>query len=521
MLTSSQVCQITLSPQGLISKTVGAAAAEMLVKLRDDSFKPLTLAEKQATRKQLDMARYHSFRDGSYMSKDIQQDTNVLRRGKRLSITRDMLDGPQLVQNCTDISGGRLNGRRMINPGEGVGGDKMRFVKEAFNLRMYGIVDEKDLPDWTSDESIRKFFGMVYDKALEEAKSQGVNPSGVPTNRVLDSAPGIFLFTELLKRTERLIEEDFTELWARQIFPVLSLNTWLPQWSFERIDDRTEMPQYVDVTYLPSNAPRGSENRAAALRNLAFWHHAASWSNIELMRYAEGIANGAPNIKLDQRRTNAAVRMMNVKEDLLTFFGDPDVDILGLFSPEAQTGIERVPSGGQFGSGTTEQDRELLTRQVKQIFIDTEAVLRPNTIMLSVASWAYVVDKRYGDAANASNETVLQAADATLRQFGITDILLVPEVGWSQKEEDRLKAHGIADAEAERLAGGLDGEQTMVIMKRDPDVLEMVEAKKLIMYPARETVNDRVEARMLAGGGGLAVYKPEGVKIVTDVGPAA
>jgi hypothetical protein len=40
------------------------------------------------------------------------------------------------------------------------------------------------------------------------------------------------------------------------------------------------------------------------------------------------------------------------------------------------------------------------------------------------------------------------------------------------------------------------------------------------MYPARETVNDRVETRMLQGGGGLAVYKPEAVKIVTNVGPS-
>jgi hypothetical protein len=163
----------------------------------------------------------------------------------------------------------------------------------------------------------------------------------------------------------------------------------------------------------------------------------------------------------------------------------------------------------------------LLTRQVKQIFVDTEAVLRPNTIMLSTRTWAYVVDKRYGSVANDSNETVLQAAEATLKNFGITDILLVPEVGWTQKEEDRLRAHGIAEDEAERLAGGLDEKQCMVIMKRDADVLEMVEAKARILYPARETVNDRVEARMLQGGGGLAVYKPEGVKIVTDCGPAA
>jgi hypothetical protein len=514
-MQTSQICQIHLGPRGLEEKTLGTAAAEMLVKLRDDSFKPLTLAERKAGRKQLDAMRYFSFRDDSQKSADIIGDPNVARRNKRMSITRDMMNGPQIVVNCQDISGGKFGARRSV-VADGAGGDKMRFMKEAWQLNISNVFDKADLPDWTSDDSIRAFFGKVYDRALEEAKS------AMPgTNRVIDAAPGIFLFTELLKRTERLIEEDFTELWARQVFPVLSLNTWMPQWSFERIDDRAEMPQYVNVDGLPSAAPRGSENRAASLRNLAFWHHAASWSNIELMRYAEAVANGAPNIKLDQRRTNAAIRMMNVKEDLLTFFGDPDVNIFGLFSPAADTGIERVPSGGLFGASSTEADRELLTRQVKQIFVDTEAVLRPNTIMLSTRTWAYVVDKRYGSVANDSNETVLQAAEATLKNFGITDILLVPEVGWAQKEQDRLRAHGIAEDEAKRLAGGIAEKQCMVVMKRDADVLEMVEAKSRILYPARETVNDRVEARMLQGGGGLAVYKPEGVKIVTDCGPAA
>jgi hypothetical protein len=39
------------------------------------------------------------------------------------------------------------------------------------------------------------------------------------------------------------------------------------------------------------------------------------------------------------------------------------------------------------------------------------------------------------------------------------------------------------------------------------------------MYPARETVNDRVEARMLQGGGGMVFYRPEAIKITTNVGP--
>src|SRR5690606_34397472 len=100
--------------------------------------------------------------------------------------------------------------------------------------------------------------------------------------------------------SEKLIEEDYTRLWARAIFPIMDLNTWLPQWTYERIDDRTTFPELVDIEYLPSNAPRSSNNRAPAVRPLVFWHHAASWSNLELLRYAEAVANGAPNENLDQ-----------------------------------------------------------------------------------------------------------------------------------------------------------------------------------------------------------------------------
>ena len=96
----------------------------------------------------------------------------------------------------------------------------------------------------------------------------------------------------------------------------------------------------------------------------------------------------------------------------------------------------------------------------------------------------------------------------------------MPEVGYSATQQARLEDHGLSAAQAELYAGGDgDGLQSMVVCKRDATVLEMVVAKDRIMYPTQETHNDRVETRMLQGDGGLAIYKPEGVKIVTDVGP--
>ena len=513
------ILSVHLGPKGLEYQTRDAAIAEMKRELaasvidpyviRDEREVAARLEKQTEARRRFSEARFHQWRDASEQSADVANDPR--RRSSRFSLTRDMIEGPQQQINVFDLRGGSLRQRSMGDAGH----DRKRFIVEANMLRMQGLVSDHAMPQWDDDDSIFAFMCHVHDKAMEEAR----NPKTRGFNRVIDNAPGLYVFTELLKRSEKLIEEDFTKLWARRIFPIMDLNTWLPQWMYERFDERAVFPSLVDIEYLPSNAPRGSENRAAVPRPLVFWHHAASWSNLELMRYAEAVANGAPNIQLDQRRINMAVKMMDWMEDIFAFFGEDDLDIQGLFSAQATTGIERVASGGVFGSSTTEADRELLTREVKLILRQTEQELIPDTIMLGTETWLYVNDKRYGDATADSNQTVLEAAEATLRKFGIKDILWTPEVGWSEAQENRLKAHGLPDAAAQKFAGGIGGNQDMVVMKRDASVLELVVAKNRVMYPARETVNDRVEARMIQGGGGMVFYRPKGIKIVTNVGP--
>src|SRR5690606_14018948 len=109
---------------------------------------------------------------------------------------------------------------------------------------------------------------------------------------------------------------------------------------------------------------------------------------------------------------------------------------------------------------------------------------------------------------------------ATLSEFGITSFLWVPEVGYREAERNRLhQGHGIPLAEATRLAGGLDGQQTMVVGRRDPKVAELIVGKERILYPARETVHGRVEVRALQGNGGVEFYQPAGFKIITNCGP--
>lgn len=538
-------CQLRLGPNGVEQYSVNEAKQALLAELQSDLLKTSGLvrdandSQVQATRdaakveigklnrnrrtklRELRDLRFHSARDS-----DEQEDVrNDPRSRKWISVTRDAMEPhhwerkgnpAQMLSRLHDGKHYPCFDQRVSDAGV----DHERFIDEATKLAARGLISE--LPNFESDESMMQFMGKVHDMAQEE----GVRTykGETRTNRVVDAAPGLYLFSELLKRTEILVEEDFTELWARRIFPIRNLNTYLPQWYFERIDDRTVLPWNVDLERLPSDAQRGSENRDSELRNLMFYMHAASWSKLELMRYAEAQANGAPRLALDRRRIDAAIRMMNLKEDLITFFGDNDTNIFGLYTAQAKTGIERIAStvyGGPFGTDNGEADRRLLTGPVKQIIENTEQILAPDTIMVGTRTWLYINDILYGtvDSNATANRTIMEQAMETLRRFGIKDILWVPEVGYSAQQSTRLRARGLSQAEADRYAGGENGEQTMVVCKRDAGVGEMIVAKDRTMYPAAETRTDRVETRMLQGSGGLAVYKPEGYKIIRDVGP--
>jgi hypothetical protein len=425
------------------------------------------------------------------------------------SIVRDSIQEPARARDVRSLDSGRTSHANA---------DPARFHKEAAALRMLGIRDadgkELELPDFNNDAAIFDFFGKVNDSihALARKKSGQLRVA-------LDAAPSIYVFTELLKQVPVLIEEEFAELWARRVFPIRNLNTWLPQWSYKRYGKRGSLPQYVDTEFSPTNINQQSERVAPVIRPIVFYDNGCFWNLIELERHAEAVANGAANISLDSDRIDTMIRMMLEWENLITWFGDPQANILGMFSPQADTGVVRTPAAALFGAGTTEDDRELLVNPAKQIIAQTEKVLAPNMMMISTLTWLYITGKRYGSVDNPSDMTVAQAALASLKEYGITSFLWVPEVGYREDEKLRLQAHGIPAGEAARLAGGLSSQQTMVVGRRDPKVAEMIVGKERILYPARETVHGRVEVRAMQGSGGIEFYKPAGFRVITNCGP--
>lgn len=430
---------------------------------------------------------------------DTLADANVKRRGKRYSISRDSLEGPRTAG------------------GHGFAAfDLQRFSDEADRLIRRGYA--KNQVAWSDDDSIYAFFDQI-EKSLRNATPEQARD-------IANSGPSIYLFTELMKRTEKLIEEELTELWARRVFAVRNLNTWLPTWTYTRESSRSNaLPQYVNYDDVPSAAPRHGERRHPVVRPLVYFDEGASWTQHELWVMAEAVANGAANYNFDTKRADSARRSLLHKENLLAFFGDPEVGINGLMSDETITGVERISAPTQFGSGTAEADRRLLIDTAMTVIEGTEKILAPNMIGLSTKSWLHCIARRYGSVDNPSDQTVAQAALVTLSEIGISSLTWIPELGYRAAEKTDLEDKGLSATEATRLAGGIWDDtldvpaqvDTMLVCRRDPEVFELIVAKDVTMYPAAEMVRGKTEIRMVMGSGGLEFYKPAGVKLVMNV----
>jgi hypothetical protein len=428
---------------------------------------------------------------------DAIRDPNVKRRSKRYSISRDTLEGPRMA--------GGQHGFPAF--------DANRFRDEADKIIARGYV--KRHVDWHDDDSIALFFKSVQDAIANATPQQAQD--------IASAGSSIFLFTELMKRTEKIVEEDLTEMWARRIFPIRMLNTWLPTWNYTReAQQSTQLPQYVGYDEVPSNIPRHGERRVPVTKRLLYWDEGAAWTQHELWVMAEAVANGAASYQFDVKRTNSARRNLLYKDNLIAFFGDPEVELLGLLSPSADTGIEHIPAVAQFGDGDAELDRQLLVNTAMDIIDTTDEVLAPNMIALSNKAFLHCISRRYGSVDNPSDQTVAGAALETLKDIGISTLTRIPELGPRTAERDRLISRGVNATEAARLSGGIydDDEaaqvDVMAVMRRDPEVAELIVAKDITLYPAAETIRGKTEIRMVMGGGGMEFYKPEGIKLVIN-----
>ncbi len=358
---------------------------------------------------------------------------------------------------------------------------------------------------------------LLTGAAREQAISQHVR-------MFCDAAPTLFNFLELIKQSEKVIEQRFTQLYARNLFPILNLNTWLETWMFRRRGDTLAMPaQPIDLSGTNKRSSRNNGEQIVPVpRPLRAYSEGANWNQMELWRMAEAVANGMPTWNVIDTRTKKAIRSLMLSENNLAFFGDPPAmagGIHGLLSPQATTGITHTNAGTKFGAGDPETDRQTLIQATTSIMLTTKREYMPDTLAVGTKSWLYLTETRYGDLSNPSDRLVIDVAMDTLRMRGINEISWIPELGYDADLEAQYIAQGIGASEAERLAGGIAGEHCMATFRKDAEIVELVVGKDVLPYPAQSEVLGETEVRYAASFGGLAIYQPAAIYITTEVGP--
>jgi hypothetical protein len=357
--------------------------------------------------------------------------------------------------------------------------------------------------------------GAARDQAIE-----------IHVRQFADAAPNLFTFLELIKQSERVIEQRFTQLYARGLFPVANLNTWLETWMFRRRGDTDAQPaQPIDLSGTNKRSSRNNgEQTVPVARPLRAYSEGASWNQMELWRMAEAVANGMPTWNIVDSRTKKAIRSLMLAENNLAFFGDPAAianGIVGLLSPQAQTGIVHTNASTKFGAGSPETDRVTLIEATSSILLQTEREYQPDTLAVGTATWLYITETRYGSLANPSDKLVIDVAMDTLRMRGVNEISWIPELGYRPDVKAKYVAQGLDATESERLAGGIATKHAMATFRKDADVVELVVGKDVIPYPSQSEVLGETEARYALSSGGLAIYQPAAMRITTDVGPDA
>ncbi len=347
-----------------------------------------------------------------------------------------------------------------------------------------------------------------------------------------ERAPNLYMFQETIRMTEKLVEEDFTSLSARQLFPAMNLGTWMNTWQYRRQQESDHgFPEFIDIVDVPSTTNSGQQvNRQPETRNLAFFQRSAHWTEGELLRYAEAVANNRmPAYSIQANRLALARKSMLHWENLLVFFGQPNHGVYGILGDEANTRIPRTTAPFQFGSGSNpaEAARRLLVDFVADIKIRTEDVLQPDFVGLPTLAYNFITTRLFNTTSADTDRSIYEVAAKQLAAMGVT-IGEVPELGFRQVELDRLltKGSGLDEAEARRLAGGIPdpanaGESLdiMLVMRRDPNIGEMIIGRDLTPWPEQSTIRGRHEVRFVMSSGGWETYKPEGIRLVTDIGP--
>jgi hypothetical protein len=195
-------------------------------------------------------------------------------------------------------------------------------------------------------------------------------------------------------------------------------------------------------------------------------------------------------LPLEQRRADAARRKIEEKMNDITYFGDADSGLVGLFTNTDIPRADVVAGGGGIPWSVKTADEILF--DVNDMFADTFAATKQkeamDTLLLPTAQWSLITSKARSTTSDTTILNYLVQSSPFLKTPA--DVIPVPELA----------------------AAGTAGVDVMVGYTRRPDKLQIEIPEDITFYTAQERVLEMV-VPVTSEFAGLNIYYPLSLSI--------
>lgn len=242
---------------------------------------------------------------------------------------------------------------------------------------------------------------------------------------VLNDAQAVFYKRQLENIETEIYRVQYTDIMYRTLFPMkTNFPSWVQSSTYYTLDfvGQTEVSnshawdvKTVDVGLSPTTT--------------SFVRHRIGY----IISLDELAAAQAGNINLDPEKAMAARKIIEKRHNYITFFGDADTGIVGLFTDPNVT-KSAVPNGAggnpEWSTKTPQEILEDILAIFTSVNIASVGAFRANKLILPVAQWNYIFSTPW--STTGDTRTIAEhAVSFSPYLSSVADIVAVPELAGS------------------------------------------------------------------------------------------
>jgi hypothetical protein len=460
----------------------------------------------------------HWGNDGMEIVTDPKRAKELYKRNRRMVWGADGLG----KDDTLDVGGqSAAENRTLYHPGRDYQfrGSASAARVEAQALRGLGVPLRSDLFRGATGFDDLATLWEISDGTHALSRSKGFGGKWL-----LDNAPTLYIAQETIRQTGEIQNEEYVQLSARDLLPSVVYNTWLETYRYDRIAEKLTgiaMPANMSGKTERGVVQSGDVDRVPIYKPLMWFESGASWEWFELEIIAEMRANGAPDLDVINRRMRLATLMQELTYNVVSLFGWTQLGLTGVLNaPELAGASYTVAAAQELGAnGDPAEDLAIFVTNWLAMIDGSIRTSKPDTIALGTRAWSYINTTMFKSVDTDSTRTLASIIMEQLAPLGLKDILWIPEMEYSQDQADAWENEmGFSEALSETWAGGLNGENVMLMFRRSPESGKMVIGKPIGQRP-QFTVEDRTTVRLVQSLGSFDVRRPVDFRIVTGIGP--